>query len=63
MSGAVIVARSTSRHGGRCQQCGRRIAAGGTIVKLDNGDRGGTTSGGNGLGCWVCEACATETAL
>jgi hypothetical protein len=58
MSGHVIIARTTSRHGGRCQLCGRTIFSGEVVVKIDSGARGATTSGGNGLGRWICTDCA-----
>jgi hypothetical protein len=54
----VIVARTRSRHGGTLD-CGHRAQPGEPIFKVDTGDRGGTTSAGNGLGAWVCQRCAT----
>jgi hypothetical protein len=53
----MIVARARSRRGGRLD-CGHEAAKGEVIYKIDTGDRGGTTGAGNGLGAWVCAACA-----
>jgi hypothetical protein len=54
-----LLSSSTSKRGGPCghEDCGNRIPAGGYIGKVDTGARGGTTSGGNGLGEWWCEEC------
>jgi hypothetical protein len=38
--------------------CGHEAAKGEVIYKVDVGDRGGQTAYGNGLGGWVCAACA-----
>jgi hypothetical protein len=53
----VIVARTRSRFGGRLD-CGHQADRGDVIFKVDTGDRGGTTTAGNGLGSWVCASCA-----
>jgi hypothetical protein len=53
-----IVAHARSRHGGHCESCRCRIAAGELVYKVDVGDRGHQTAAGNGQGVWVCAACA-----
>jgi hypothetical protein len=53
----AVVAVTTSRRGGRLD-CGHRARPGQTICKVDLGERGGTTSEGNGRGAWFCEPCA-----
>jgi hypothetical protein len=55
----TIVAQTTSRFGGRLN-CGHNCRRGDLIFKLDIGDRGGTTTGGNGLGVWCCAQCAAD---
>jgi hypothetical protein len=55
----TVVARSTSRHGGRLD-CGHRCQPGDPIVKVDLGDRGHQTSGHNGRGSWLCVVCAAD---
>lgn len=55
-----IVATATSR-GGQLG-CGHRALPGERIFKVDTGERGGTTRGGNGLGSWVCADCAAGNA-
>lgn len=57
---ATIVASSTTRHGGWCARCECPIRPGEPIHKLDVGERGYTTTGGNGAGMWVCGACALD---
>jgi hypothetical protein len=52
-----VVATAQSRQGGLLD-CGHTARAGESIFKVDNGDRGGTTPNGNGLGGWVCLPCA-----
>lgn len=52
-----VVATAQSRRGGRLD-CGHMAKAGENIFKVDSGDRGGTTSRGNGLGGWICMPCA-----
>lgn len=59
MSNLVIVARSTSKRGGRCPSCDQLIARLDPIFKIDTGERGITTRAGNGAGVWVCSRCAT----
>jgi hypothetical protein len=54
----MIVAQARSRFGGKLD-CGHQAARGELIFKVDTGDRGGTTTHGNGLGGWVCSSCAT----
>jgi len=56
----AIVATTRSRYGGRLD-CGHTAVRGQLIYKLDSGDRGHQTSGGNGLGSWVCAGCAAGT--
>lgn len=53
---STVVARAFSK-GGHCAGCGRRIRAGEEIVKLDTGERGGSTRYGQGLGTWVGLGC------
>jgi hypothetical protein len=53
----MVVASTTSKRGGRLS-CGHVARAGDMIHKVDKGDRGGTTSGGNGYGEWMCPTCA-----
>ena len=60
MSAQVVIARTTSTHGGRCQRCFRPILAGEVIVKIDDGRRGVTTRAGNGAGVWICSNCAAD---
>ena len=55
-----IVANSRAVHRGFCQHCDRRIDRAEPIFKIDIGDRGRQTAGGNGKGEWWCEACALE---
>lgn len=63
MSGYVVIAKAVSRHGGRCAGCGRWIAAGEQIVKIDDGRRGSTTSYGNGAGGrWLGVECCADAA-
>ena len=56
----TIVATAASRRGGRLD-CGHQAKPGDPIYKLDSGDRGGSTSEGQGLGAWVCSACAARS--
>lgn len=56
----MIVARSTTQHGGQCDRRGCAIRPGEVIVKIDTGRRGGSTRRGQGLGEWWCEPCAAE---
>ena len=53
----IVVARARSREGGACGWPGCRVPvrAGESIVKYDDGMRGGQTRFGNGLGRW-CHA-------
>jgi hypothetical protein len=52
----VVVAATRSRHGGRLG-CGHMAKRGEPIYKVDTGDRGRQTSGGNGRGAWICARC------
>jgi hypothetical protein len=58
VSGHIVIARTTSVHGGRCQLCQRTILPGEAIVKVDAGSRGVSTTAGNGVGRWICTDCA-----
>lgn len=51
-----VIAMHVSRFGGRLD-CGHRAPPGTTIFKVDTGERGGTTLGGNGYGGWWCAQC------
>lgn len=54
------VATVTAKFRGRCGKCKRTIPRGQQTVKMDVGERGKQTSGGNGRGQWWCVPCATE---
>lgn len=53
-----IVARATSKKGGKCAECRKSIPPGGRIVKISAD--GNTTRSGNGPGKWVCSACSWQ---
>lgn len=55
----VVVAQAVSK-GGKCASCGRHIRRGDPVYKIDTGERGGTTSGGNGYGAWLGECCLPD---
>ena len=57
----MIVAKSRSRLGGKCQSgyhIGPPIKKGDSIYKI--GTKGATTQHGQGPGYWVCERCSIE---
>ena len=56
----TIVATTTARRGGTCDNCGTKIAKGEQIWKIATPGR--TTSYGNGPGKWCCASCATADA-
>lgn len=57
MTQRVIVAETTSRFGGECEDdSSHMIQAGEKIFKIS--DIGPTTGPGNGPGYWVCEDCS-----
>ena len=56
----AVVASSRAAHVGYCQHCDGRIGQGDPIFKVDLGDRGRQTAGGNGRGSWWCSPCTVE---
>ena len=55
--GQMIVATARSKRGGRLS-CGHVAQPGDVIHKIDTGERGASTSQGQGPGSWVCDQCA-----
>lgn len=57
MTVEIVVWEGPSRYGGRCADCGVRIARGQHTSKVWAGESG-TNRGGQGPGRFVCRSCA-----
>jgi hypothetical protein len=56
----MIVARSRTQYGGRCERRGCTIRPGDRIVKVWDGRPGHKSKHGQGPGSWWCEDCVAE---